>query len=243
MNHETPKDEVTTDAAAPSDIPAGDAEFAAGATPATAQPVPAEERDDPAPPADAAEAAEEAAVSQQIDDSVGITLPQAMERLATALLSDPSYAWSWHCNLAVSAFDEGVDRSRANRIAARFLSTLTKGELDITQHPHYAETQPAPRPEGMETPGWVRLTENSFKISNSAEFNEVAAEFWDAASRGRRASAPLVPLSFPLLWPSALAQDTDVLVTFALVDDADHPGTQHVRPFFTPIKHLRGNAF
>jgi len=44
-----------------------------------------------------------------------------VEQLSEAFKNDAGYAWSWHCNLAMSMVDEGVDRVTANRAAARFM--------------------------------------------------------------------------------------------------------------------------
>lgn len=41
--------------------------------------------------------------------------------LLQALQDDPAFAWSWHCNVAVVAQDEGLDHAAANRAAARFI--------------------------------------------------------------------------------------------------------------------------
>jgi Tfp pilus assembly protein PilF len=46
---------------------------------------------------------------------------QAMDTLKKALQTDSGYAWSWHCNLAMAAFDEGVDHETANKAANRFM--------------------------------------------------------------------------------------------------------------------------
>lgn len=50
-----------------------------------------------------------------------MTTKEAMDHLRGALQSDPEYAWGWHCNIAMAAFDEGLDRDAANRAAARFM--------------------------------------------------------------------------------------------------------------------------
>lgn len=47
---------------------------------------------------------------------------KAMASLSEAMLEDPSYAWSWHCNLACCAMDEGLDHESANRAAERFMA-------------------------------------------------------------------------------------------------------------------------
>lgn len=57
--------------------------------------------------------------------------------LIPALLSDHDYAWSWHCNIAMAATDEGVNHMVANRGAARFLQLLTGGKLDTRTFVEY----------------------------------------------------------------------------------------------------------
>jgi hypothetical protein len=46
---------------------------------------------------------------------------RAFGDLRAAIQADPGYAWSWHCNVACSAMDEGLDHPAANRAAARFM--------------------------------------------------------------------------------------------------------------------------
>jgi hypothetical protein len=43
--------------------------------------------------------------------------------LARQMRSDEGYAWSWHCNLAMAAYDEGLEHHAANRAAARFMDS------------------------------------------------------------------------------------------------------------------------
>ena len=47
--------------------------------------------------------------------------------LTRQMRRDSAYAWSWHCNIAMSAVDEGMPHAAANRAAARFLSLLVPG--------------------------------------------------------------------------------------------------------------------
>ncbi len=54
-------------------------------------------------------------------------VPTSMKVVTDALRNDPSYAWGWHCNIAMAARDEGVDVITAQRLAARFLRILTTG--------------------------------------------------------------------------------------------------------------------
>lgn len=44
---------------------------------------------------------------------------------------DTEYAWTWHCNLAMAAYDEGLEHHAANRAAGRFMNSLFR--LDTTQ--------------------------------------------------------------------------------------------------------------
>jgi hypothetical protein len=53
--------------------------------------------------------------------------------LQSAMRDDPSYAWSWHCNIAVSMQDEGAPHDSANAGAARFMQ-LCFG-VDTTKPP------------------------------------------------------------------------------------------------------------
>ena len=48
-------------------------------------------------------------------------IKEAISALDKAMQSDPDYAWSWHCNIAMAMQDEGVDREKANKGAARFM--------------------------------------------------------------------------------------------------------------------------
>jgi hypothetical protein len=45
----------------------------------------------------------------------------ALEVLSKAMQSDYDYAWSWHCNVAVSAIDAGAPHKEANERAADFM--------------------------------------------------------------------------------------------------------------------------
>lgn len=48
----------------------------------------------------------------------------AMKVVIDAMRSDPDYAWSWHCNVAMAFFDAGGDHYIANQGAARFMRLL-----------------------------------------------------------------------------------------------------------------------
>jgi hypothetical protein len=49
---------------------------------------------------------------------------KAIETLSAQMKSDPGYAWSWHCNLAMLAVDAGAKHGAANRQAAQFMSNV-----------------------------------------------------------------------------------------------------------------------
>lgn len=55
---------------------------------------------------------------------------EAFEALKKAIQEDHSYAWSWHCNVAMPFQDEGGNHEQANRAAARFMQMLF--DLDVT---------------------------------------------------------------------------------------------------------------
>ena len=46
---------------------------------------------------------------------------EAMTHLSQAMKDDPSYAWSWHCNIACLLLDEGIAHNRANDRASGFM--------------------------------------------------------------------------------------------------------------------------
>ena len=53
-----------------------------------------------------------------------MTVKEAFNTLQQAMHDDPNYAWSWHCNLAMSAHDCGVDYETSNKIAHEFMRRL-----------------------------------------------------------------------------------------------------------------------
>ena len=66
----------------------------------------------------------------------GVTTPcgEALNILKSAMRDDPHYAWTWHCNVAVSMMDEGAPHDSANAAAARFMK-LAFG-VDTSKPPH-----------------------------------------------------------------------------------------------------------
>lgn len=73
---------------------------------------------------------------QKYDSSIVTKhVPESMATVSNAIRNDPGYAWSWHCNIAMAAMDEGVNHMAANKLAARFLMILTG--VDTTKNPHF----------------------------------------------------------------------------------------------------------
>ena len=68
-------------------------------------------------------------------DSGKIETQDAIRKLVDALQTDPDYAWSWQCNIAVAAQDEGLNHLASNKAAARFLYNLAS--VDMTKHEHF----------------------------------------------------------------------------------------------------------
>lgn len=64
------------------------------------------------------------------------TVPECMRILSSAIRDDPWYAWSWHCNIAMSYVDEGVTPEQGNKAAARFMKNCF--DVDTSSLPHRA---------------------------------------------------------------------------------------------------------
>lgn len=71
-------------------------------------------------------------------------ISEAMQTLSQHLQNDPSYAWSWQCNLAMQLYDRSrhdpaaggeLTREAANRLAASQL--LACFDVDITKNPNW----------------------------------------------------------------------------------------------------------
>jgi len=65
---------------------------------------------------------------------------KALKILSDIMKRDPDYAWAWHCNLAISLYDEAErDLPMCNRAAARFMRLAFN--IDMTDHPNFPATQ------------------------------------------------------------------------------------------------------
>lgn len=69
---------------------------------------------------------------------MAISVEEAFDTLAAALKEDSGYAWGWHCNIAMAAVDEGVDRDVANFAARRFLYNT----FDVDTMPEAPQPEP-----------------------------------------------------------------------------------------------------
>lgn len=66
------------------------------------------------------------------------SLPAAMAVVCAALRNDPEYAWGWHCNLTMMAYDAGAPHPVASEGSARFLQILA--DINVRHDPRFAET-------------------------------------------------------------------------------------------------------
>lgn len=62
-----------------------------------------------------------------------VTITNAMACIRTAMQADESWAWLWHCNLAMLAMDAGADRLLANKQAATFMSNTFDVDMRTNQ--------------------------------------------------------------------------------------------------------------
>lgn len=67
-------------------------------------------------------------------------ITKALETLRKSMVDDPEYAWSWHCNVAMSSYDEGLSHQKANKAAARFMNKCFG--INTTKNEHYKKLFP-----------------------------------------------------------------------------------------------------
>lgn len=65
-----------------------------------------------------------------------IKTPDAFQALKNAVIEDPDYAWSWHCNIAMPLIDAGVNEKTAQEAAATVMRNFFG--VDTRESPHYA---------------------------------------------------------------------------------------------------------
>lgn len=65
---------------------------------------------------------------------------KSFEIIRQELINDPEYAWSWHCNIAMCSYDEGLSLLKANKAAVRFMKVLFG--IDTSKNEHYKKQFP-----------------------------------------------------------------------------------------------------
>jgi len=73
------------------------------------------------------------------ENGLSSQISDPLSELERVFRTDPEYAWAWQCNLAMAAYDEGLDKAAANRAAARAMKLLF--EIDMTNHEFFHQTQ------------------------------------------------------------------------------------------------------
>lgn len=63
-------------------------------------------------------------VAPSTNETVEITVADAVERLQKAVQLEDDYRWGWWCNLVMSGIDGGASREVAENAAERFMGTL-----------------------------------------------------------------------------------------------------------------------
>ena len=79
--------------------------------------------------------------------ALALELASSESTILGAMAKDMDYAWAWHCNIAMAAFDAGCPHDVANEGAARFMQLLAG--VDTRKHPAFEQTQ---RPDPTGTP-------------------------------------------------------------------------------------------
>ena len=107
---------------------------------------------------------------QKYDSSIVTKhVPESMATVTNAIRNDPGYAWSWHCNIAMAAMDEGVDHMAANKLAARFLMILTG--VDTTKNPHFPK-EPVDSELAYKVNRWERF-DNTLFARNGKQYASI----------------------------------------------------------------------
>lgn len=98
---------------------------------------------------------------------------EAFSRIAQAMQADFNYAWSWHCNIAMSSHDEGMEIKAANRAAARFMKLCfdvdTSEEAADANHPPVSERTKLIREQQRNPASEVTAVMVSASISDQAQ--------------------------------------------------------------------------
>lgn len=92
-------------------------------------------------------------------------VPAAMKVVLEAMRSDPDYAWSWHCNVAMAFVDAGGDHYTANQGAARFMQLLAGVE------PAHELPEAPSRPRRCRPALWLTVGFAGTEKNNSTSHN------------------------------------------------------------------------
>ena len=57
-----------------------------------------------------------------------------VKQLSQLMQTDPEFAWSWQCALAMLAYEAGAPHEASNREAAQFMKTMF--DIDVPSHCH-----------------------------------------------------------------------------------------------------------
>lgn len=60
---------------------------------------------------------------------------ETMDKLREFIKTNSDYAWAWHCNLAMMAFDAGATHEKSNQQAANFMNSVF--EFNVRDLPEY----------------------------------------------------------------------------------------------------------
>ena len=58
---------------------------------------------------------------EHLDAPIVLTTQAGIDAIRSAMQADYAYAWAWHSNVAMAAFDEGLNHAAAQRAAQRFM--------------------------------------------------------------------------------------------------------------------------
>ncbi len=59
----------------------------------------------------------------ELEGKLNITPAEALQTLSAAFKADPDYAWGWHCNVSMAAYDQGLSQESADKAAANFMKS------------------------------------------------------------------------------------------------------------------------
>ena len=109
------------------------------------------------------------ASSRQLKEKFGaydhLKMHAAMKVVLEAMRSDPDYAWSWHCNVAMAFVDAGGDHYTANQGAARFMQLLAGVE------PAHELPEAPSRPRRCRPALWLTVGFAGTEKNNSTSHN------------------------------------------------------------------------